>query len=240
MNKTCLVILLGIFCSGLPVTSQAMGLRSFVALPVEKGGAVIRLSFEHTEDADTDILTTSTAYGINVRQTLLFGFPYRLSPAGDNRQGDLSLLYRHIIVQGDSLSGTNRLGLLGGVVIPTDDDRDLVIQAGFVFTHFKNRHEIDIDTLYQAGLDNRPDSGRYDLSWQYRLSPTEYPEWGISQEWYSVLELNGRWREGKPITHQVTAGLQWVHQAWVLEGGIAKDLNNENELRYLLNVRFHY
>jgi len=238
MNKTYLVFVLGSSCIGFVSTTQGMGLRSFVALPVEKDGAVMRLAFEHTKDADTDSLTTSAAYGLSSKQTLLLGFPYRLSPAGNNRQGDISLLYRHSVIQDDSSSGTNRLGLLGGVVIPTD--RDLAIQTGFVFTHFNNRHEIDIDALYQAGLDDRPDNGRYDLSWQYRLSPVEYPGWGIAQEWYSILELNGRWREGRAVTHQLTTGLQWVHQTWVLEGGVAKDLNNEKELRYLLNIRFHF
>jgi hypothetical protein len=40
-----------------------MGLRSFVALPVGRGGTVIRLKFEHAQDADTDSLTTSADYG---------------------------------------------------------------------------------------------------------------------------------------------------------------------------------
>lgn len=220
-------------------SAYGMGLRSFVALPVEKEGAVIRLANEHAKDADTDTLTTNAAYGISAKQTLLLGMPYRLSPAGDNRQGDISVLYRHIVWQEDRLSGTNRLGLLSGAIVPTDNDRDAAFQAGFVFTHFKNRNEIDIDALYQIGIVNRSDSGRYDISWQYRLSPTERPDWGIAQELNSILELNCRWSEGNNIVHQVTAGLQWVHQKWVVEGGIAKDIINGHELRYILSIRFH-
>ncbi|MDF1589578.1 MAG: hypothetical protein P1P93_10590, partial [Gammaproteobacteria bacterium] len=110
----------------------------------------------------------------------------------------------------------------------------------WVYTHYKNRHEIDIDALYQAGLENRIDTGRYDISWQYRLSPNQYPDWGLSQEINSVLELNGRWEEENSITHQFTAGLQWIHQKMVIEGGIVKDLNNANEVRYLLSTRFHF
>ena len=217
-----------------------MGLRSFVALPVEKDGAVIRLTYEHAKDADTDSLNTSAAYGFSAKQTLLLGIPYRLSPAGGNRQGDVSTLYRHIIWQEDSAAGTDRLGLLGGVIVPTESDRDAAVQAGFVYTHYKKKHEIDIDALYQAGLENRTDTGRYDISWQYRLSPDQRPDWGLSQEINSVLELNGRWEEGNNITHQFTAGLQWIHQKMVIEGGIAKDLNNTNETRYLLSTRFHF
>ena len=217
-----------------------MGLRSFVALPVEKEGTVIRLAFEHAKDADTNTLTTSAAYGISNKQTLLLGMPYQLSPAGGNRQGDLSVLYRHIVWQEDSLSGTNRLGFLGGAIIPTDDERDGAAQAGFVFTHFKNRHEIDVDALYQAGSNNRSDSGRYDISWQYRLSPTERSDWGINPELNSVLELNGRWTEGNKTVHQVTVGLQHIHQKWVIDGGVAKDVINGNDLRYILSMRFHF
>lgn len=225
---------------GIVNNTHAMGLRSFVALPVEKEGAVIRLAFEHEKDTDTDTLTTSAAYGISRKQTLLLGMPYRFTPSDGNRQGDLSVLYRYIVWQEDSLSGTNRLGFLGGAIIPTGGDRDGATQAGFVFTHFKNRHEIDIDILYQAGSNNRSDSGLYDISWQYRLSPTERFDWGIGQELNSVLELNGRWSEGKKTTHQVTVGLQRIHQKWVVEGGVAKDIINGNELRYILSMRFHF
>jgi len=217
-----------------------MGLRSHVALPVEKGGAVIRLALEHAKKADTDIFTTNVAYGLSAKQALLLGSPYRISPTSGNRQGDVSVLYRHIVRQQDSFSGTDRLGLLGGVIVPTASNRDAAIQAGFVFTHFNNRHEIDIDGLYQSGQGNRADSGRYDLSWQYRLSPVERPDWGTSQELNSVVELNGRWNTGNNITHQVTLGLQWIHSKLVLEGGIAKDLNNTNETRYIVSTRFHY
>jgi len=56
-----------------------MGLRSFVALPVDKGGTVIRLKFEHAKDADADSLTTSAAYGFTGTQILLLDMPWRLS-----------------------------------------------------------------------------------------------------------------------------------------------------------------
>ena len=74
-----------------------MGLRSFVALPVDKGGTVVRLAFERVKGTDADTLTASAAYGIDVKRTLLLGIPYRLSPAGSNRYGDLTMLYRHIV-----------------------------------------------------------------------------------------------------------------------------------------------
>jgi len=229
-------------CLGLIAANPAhgMGLRSFVALPVESGGAVIRFLIEHANDANTDIFMASSAYGLSNYQTLLFTMPYRLSPGGENQLGDFSALYRHTLWQQDSFSGTTRLAFLGGAIIPTTDERDTALQAGLVITHFKGRHEIDIDALYQAGIDKRTDSGRYDISWQYRLSPSEHPDWGIASEWHSVVELNGRWQQGNKITQQITLGLQWVSQKWVIEGGLVSELNRDKDSRYILSTRFHF
>jgi hypothetical protein len=170
--------------------------------------------------------------------------PYRLSPAGNNRQGDVSVLYRQIVKQNDFHSGTGRLGLLGGAIVPTESNRNAAVQGGFVYTHFKGRHEVDVDALYQNGTADRPDAGRYDLSWQYRLLPAERPDWGIAKELNSVLELNGRWKQGANTVHQATVGLQLIDQKWVLEGGVTQDLNegknSSKELRYLLSARFHF
>lgn len=218
----------------------AMGLRSFVALPVEEGGSVLRFQNIYENDANVDLFVTSLAYGIDAKQTLLIGMPYRLKPSGDNRQGDISLLYRYMLTQDDSFSGTSRFALLGGAIIPTESERDYAAQAGFVYTYFKNRNEIDVDILYKKGIDTRLDAANYDISWQYRLSPSVRDDWGITQELNSVLELNGRWIEGSSITHQVTLGLQWIHATWVLEGGVVKDLNQAKEERLLLSVRFHF
>lgn len=200
----------------------------------------MRFAFEHSNDVDTDVLSASAAYGLSANQTILLGFPYRLSPGGAGQQGDVSVLYRHIMWQQDRLSGTSRLGLLGGAMIPTNSDRNGALQAGLVFTHFEGRHEFDFDALYRSGVENRPASSRYDISWQYRLSPEERPDWGLPPELNGVLELNGRWKEGGGTVHQITAGLQWVHQKWVIEGGVVKDLNAAHDWHYLLSTRFHF
>lgn len=219
--------------------AYSMGLRSFVALPVEEGGAVVRFSYERIPDIDISIASVSTAYGVNAKQTVLVGVPYRMSRKGADEVGDASFLYRHITWQQDGFASTKRFAFLGGAIVPTDSDRESAVQGGFVYSYFKNRHEIDVDGLYQVGMGDRNDSGRYDVSWQYRLSPKERPEWGLPAELNTVLELNGRWTEGSRMSHQVTAGLQWIHQQLVLEGGIVRDLNNVRRWHYLLSVRFH-
>jgi hypothetical protein len=212
----------------------------FVALPVEKGGSVLRFQNIYASQSEVDLFVTSFAYGIDAKQTLLLGMPYRLKPSRGERQGDISLLYRYILLQDDSFEGTSRFALLAGAIIPTASERDYAAQAGFVYTYFRDRHEIDVDIVYKKGFDARLDTGNYDLSWQYRVMPDVRDDWGITQELNTVVELNGRWIEGRKITHQATLGLQWIHADWVLEGGYIKDLNNAKEERYLLSVRVHF
>lgn len=218
----------------------AMGLRSFVALPVEKGGSLVRFAYEHEKDTNNKTLTTSAAYGLSSHQTLLLGMPYRLSNSESKRLTDVSILYRHIVWQKDSLLGTKRLALLSGAVIPSHNKRGSAVQAGFVYTYFRNKNEIDIDFLYQKALQDRLNQARYDISWQHRLYPINRPIWGFSTEINSVLELNARYKEGNKTTHQITLALQLINQAWVFEGGIAKDINNEKALIYIISARFHF
>lgn len=221
-------------------TVHGMGLRSFVALPVEQGGRVVRALVENNTDTDIDTLFLNGAYGLSGRQTLLLGLPYRLSPSGKDRTSDLSVLYRHIAWQEDHLAGTRRLGWLAGGVISVDADRAPALQAGFVTSVYRDRSEWDIDALYRLGLADRPDEARYDLSFQYRLAPAHYPDWGMGAEWVTVIELNGRWREGETMVHQVTGGLQWVRRNRVLEGGVVQDLNSPDDTRIIFGARFHF
>lgn len=237
MKIRCLAIVFG-FWQLVSVSAYGMGLRSLVALPVETDGGVIRLGIETAKT--TDIFVASAAYGVNAQQTLLVGVPYKRSSLDKDEFDDVSTLLRYSVWRRDRFSGTSRLGLLGGFILPTHSDRDWAAQAGFVFTHFKNRHEIDFDVLYRSGFSDRQDSGRYDLSWQYRISPTDRPEWGITSELNTVLELNGRWIDNLTPLNQITLGLQSVHQLLVLDGGIIRGLNKDKNLQLVLGVRFHY
>lgn len=224
----------------LPGLAGAMGIRSFVALPVDRGGWVSRFQYLNNFDTDVSTFITNVAWGLSGKDTLLFALPYRLSPSGPNRLGDFSAIYRHTLWQQDTKNSTRRLALLAGGVLATDSQRDGALQLGLVTTVFQARHGFDFDLLYRKGLGSRADDGRYDISWQYRLSPVEYPEWGFATEWYSVIELNGRWRRGHAMDHQITVGAQWVHHNWVLEGGLVQTINNNKETQVLISTRFHF
>ncbi len=224
----------------LPGMVPAMGIRSFVALPLEKGGVVTRLVEEYRPASAGNRLTLNGALGLSGRQTLFLGLPLRLTPGGENRLGDAGLLYRHTVWQRDRRSGTSRLALLGGTLLPTGAGHDTSLQAGAVATFYRRRHEWDLDLLWTAGLGAAPDQGRYDIAWQYRLWPARHPRRGTPGEWDLDLELGGRWRQGGPWVHQLTAGLQWIHRRWVLEGAWVRDLNGPRDHRFLASLRLHF
>tara|TARA_R110002072_G_scaffold299400_1_gene474830 strand:- start:732 stop:1454 length:723 start_codon:yes stop_codon:yes gene_type:complete len=238
-SKWAILLWIGLLELCFQSSALGMGLRSFVALPVEKGGTVLRGVVSHDSETNINQLTANLAYGIDHKKTLLFGVPYRLSSSDTKQLGDFSLLYRQILSQVDDPKGTRRIGLLGGAVIPTDSSRDGAFQAGTVATWFRDKNEWDIDALYQRGTGDRQDSARYDLSWQHRLIPAVYPEWGIQSEVYGVVELGGRWQKGASVVHQFTLGLQWTQGRWVLEGGVIQDLNGPDATGFLLSIRFH-
>ena len=218
-----------------------MGLRSFVALPINKGGVVTRFVVDEVPETNNDQLTTNLAYGIDGKQTFFIAAPYRISSGKGDRLGDIDLLYRNIIWQDIDSKNPTRLGLLLGAVAPTDSDRDPRASAGFVITHVNYRHEVDVDALWQQGIDDALDTLRYDLSWQYRIYPKEYPEWGLSSVVNTVLEFAGRGVEGNTVVQQITGGFQWVvTPRWVLEGGVTQDLNGPDDTNYILSTRFHF
>lgn len=218
---------------------MAMGLRTFVALPLEQGGMVFRLQDLETLNSNKNIAIANFAYGITGKQTLFFGIPYRLSPSGKNRPGDLSVLYRYTAWQKDFKDGTYRLGLLGGGLIPTTNASNGGAQGGTVTTFYKGRHELDLDALWGQGFGKSPNRTRYDVSYQFRLSPAEYPETGFSPEWWAVVEYNGRWQQNQNLIHQTTVGLQWIHATWVLEGGVIQDINGPYDTQFIVSIRIH-
>jgi len=219
-----------------------MGLRSFVALPVNKGGLVTRLVVDEIPETNNDRITANLAYGLDNKQAFFIAVPYRIADAKGDRLGDVGLLYRNLVWQNiDSGIKSSRFGILLGGVAPTDNDRDPKASAGVVYTYVNDKHEFDTDALWQQGIDDAKNALRYDLSYQYRLFPKEYPEWGLSTLVNAVVELAGRGVEGNTVVQQFTGGLQWVvTPRWVLEGGVTQDLNGPNDTNYIFSTRFHF
>jgi hypothetical protein len=125
-------------------------------------------------------------------------------------------------------------------VVPTDSDRDARLQIGGVATFYIDRTEWDIDALWVQGLGDAGNRARYDIAWQYRLSPAVYPDWGIEREWALDLELGGRWQQGNTLVHQVTVGVQSIHRRWVFEAGVVQDLNGADDTQLIVSTRVHF
>jgi hypothetical protein len=222
------------------IAAHAGGLRSLVALPLEPGGIVTRLQVVGSSSPDNMSVTGTVLYGLTTRQTLIISVPYRDLESGEDGLGYVTGLYRHTIFQHDAPGATRRIAVIGGVRVPTDSNLDPQIGAGLVATTYKRRSEWDFDVLWMEALGRSGNSARYDISWQYRLSPSEYPEWGIPTEWQSVVELGGRYSEGSEMVHQLTFGALWVHPSWVFEAGIIQDLNGPDATSFLLGIRTHF
>jgi len=220
--------------------AHAGGLRSLVALPLEPGGIVTRLQVIGSSNPDNMLVSGTVSYGLTTRQTLIFNVPYRNLERGDDGFGYVTALYRGTLYQHDEFNATRRIAVIGGLRVPTDSDLDTQITAGLVATVYKRRSEWDFDIVWMQGLGRGGNNARYDVSWQYRLTPTEYPEWGIPTEWQSVVELGGRYAEGSEMVHQLTVGVLWVHPRWVLEAGVIQDLNGPDVTSFLLGIRKHF
>ena len=220
--------------------TYAGGLRSLVALPLEPGGIVTRLQVVRASSPDNTTVTGTVLYGLTTRQTLIFSVPYRDLERGDDGFGYLTGLYRRTVYQHDEPNATRRIAVIGGLRVPTDSDLDPQISAGLVATVYRRRSEWDFDLVWMEALGRSGNNARYDVSWQYRLTPSEYPEWGIPTEWQSVIELGGRYAEGTEMVHQLTVGALWVHPSWVLETGIIQDLNGPDTTSFLLGIRKHF
>jgi len=220
--------------------AHAGGLRTLVALPLEPGGIVTRLQVVGSSNPDNMLVSASVLYGLTTRQTLIINVPYRNLQRGDDGFGYVTGLYRGTVYQYDEPGATRRIAVIGGLRVPTDSDLDTQIAAGLVATVYKQRSEWDFDIVWMQGLGRGGNNARYDVSWQYRLTPSEYPEWGIPTEWQSVVELGGRYAEGSEMVHQLTVGALWVHPSWVLEAGVIQDLNGPDVTSFLLGIRKHF
>jgi len=220
--------------------AYAGGLRSLVALPLAPGSVVARLQIVGSSTPDNLTIAGTVMYGLTTRQTLIISVPYRHLEFGNDGFGYVTGFYRGTMYQHDEPNATRRIAVIGGLRMPTDGNHDPQIAAGLVATVYRHRSEWDFDIVWMQGLGRSGNNARYDVSWQYRLTPSEYPEWGMPTEWDSVLELGGRYVEGSGMVHQLTVGALWVHPGWVLEAGIIQDLNGPEATSILVGIRSHF
>jgi hypothetical protein len=204
----------------LSMPAQATGVRSFVALPVEDGGVVVRALGGFQDDRALTTLGLSGAYGITAKDTLLVGLPLRSLAAGPDMHGPTSVLYRRTLWQRDAPEGTSRFASLVGLTVPVEGGQASQIQVGGVYTYYRDRTQWDVDAIWRPERSGMPASGRYDIAWDFRLSPAEYPDWAPVGEWHLIAELNGRYVEGIGTDNRLLAAGRYTRRSWLLEFGV--------------------
>ncbi|MCZ6657670.1 MAG: transporter [Gammaproteobacteria bacterium] len=198
---------------GLAHPVMAAPITSNTALPVAKGGFIVReqllrRSFEDdagpaNRDLEVNGLLSIVGYGVAPRLAVFAALPYldktlkvTINGQRTNRSsegfGDLKLFGRYTLLQRDAKSQTFRLGVFGGVKVPTGDDdkKDrfgrlpIPLQtgtgawdsfAGIVATYQTSDFQIDAQlSAERNGEANDFEAGneiRADLSVQYRFLP---------------------------------------------------------------------
>ena len=247
------LVLLGWVPSGL----QAAGINTNVALPVREGGYVYRTQVRFlgasddptSLDRDIDVFALQNVllYGATSRTTLFGILPY-ISRSVDFTQagarqtddtdgfGDLTFLVRQTIYARDAVQRTSRLGLLGGLEIPSGKQEFSSHSADFllgsVYTLQDGRHELDADLLYKINTEGRDlqlgSELQYDLAYEVRILPWDWPERGTPSQIYLVLEANGRtsrraFSDGTELSDSggtvvfVSPGIQYVTRRVIYE-----------------------
>jgi len=205
-------------------------------------------------------LDTSISYGIVSRLSVQADLPfYWLQPQGPGESdrvgiGDLALSLKLRILQEDlNPVDTVRVAVFGGTLLPTGTDGfggDSVDPfLGAVFTGIFGRHGLNQSLSWQfttgsvfdpvfAG-ETTADLLRFDTSYLFRLSPSEYTE--VHQPaLYAVLELNGAWETSGDLEIFLAPGILYEAQRFALEASIqipvVQRLDNRPKAAWALTI----
>ncbi len=267
--------------------AEAAGINTDVALPVHQGGFVFRgqLRYQRLANDPTALGRETTVwaaplvvvYGVTSRTTVIGALPYifessKSNPVGapveDHRRGlaDLRLLIRQTVFVRDGVQRTSRLGLLGGIEIPSGSEgfssNTTQYLLGGVYTLQHGRHELDVDNVWKLnGEADSVDAGdeyQADAAYQLRVAPWNWPESGTPAQVYGVLEANWSTRQrssagGARVADSggsllfLSPGLQLVTRQVIYEASlqipVIRDLNGsqlEPNLGASLGLRVNY
>jgi len=266
--------------TALPVSEDHVILREQVVITRASGDPTSR---EREFDARASV--TTLGYGVTSRLALFGTLPVahkHLELPGAWRAssglGDVRVFARYTILQQDKPGETFRIAPFAGVELPTGEHRERdslgllppSVQpgsgswdpfGGIVTTYATTAWQFDAVASYQAntGRDGREDGdvARADLSFQYRLLPTQ-----ITAETeafvFGVLEANLIWEERGRVdgavnpdsggtTLFIAPGLQYAAKTFIADAAIqiplAQDLNGnalETDFIGRVSVRFNF
>jgi hypothetical protein len=197
---------------------------------------------------------------------------------GDSGIGDFTLLGRYTVWQDDQPGRTLRIAPFAAVEMPTgaDDETDSLGRLpqplqlgsgswdpsiGLVLTSQTLSRQIDVSLSYKFNTEANNfefgDVGRFDISYQYRVWPTQLSA-GLPAFLYGVLESNLVWQDKNEIggvednnsggvTWHLAPGIQYVTKRtvaeFVVQVPIVQDLHGsglENDLQATMSFRMNF
>lgn len=252
------VMLIGMCAPG--VLAQAP-LNANVALQPPKGILIFEQKFRFDvgelpgeRDAERIRLATTLVYGLTDSVTAIIGVPLVNLEADDpnmNEFGvdDIRAMVKIRLHRNDfGPVRTSRFDLLTGVELPSGDDpftSDSVDPLlGGVYTLVVDRHAFHVDALWRFSTGDGPrgdDSLFYNLSYVFRLSPSEYGE-GANSSVFGVFELNGRADANGDQELVLAPGLAHANSKWAagvnVNIPVYQDIDNRFERRIGIGLTF--
>jgi len=248
--------------------SHAIPINTNVALPVAKNHTVFRIQnkikkINGADESHTVIL--AIAHGLTEKDVLIFSIPQLVT--GSNKGfGDTTFLVRHTVYKYDAPLLTSRVGVMGGIKLPTGKDQITTESTdwriGAVYTLQSDRHEIDTSILYaintEAEGSENGDILFHDVAYQLRLYPWTLPDVGVPSQFNFVIEANGEIIQKNEINGIkddnsggyklfASAGFQWVEIYWIAEvlfqTPLVQDLNGvqlNEKYRAIAGIRFQF
>ncbi len=246
MKKTFSFLVL-IFLMSHSENLTAVPINSDVALTPAEGVSIIRsqVRFTHAERVSGKVrkqnvlaMPTVYVYGLKENLALFATLPVlyqeltEQTATGEDkifRSGfaDMTFLAKYRIYQKDEFLKTTRIALIGGLETPTGKDRfssdsfDPIF--GGVYTHQTDQGEFDADLIYKWNTGSGTqsfDTLRYDLAYQHRVWPLQYPEKGVPALFNIVAEVNGLYTTQGSNMVFLSPGVQFVTKRWILESSI--------------------
>jgi len=207
---------------------------------------------------------TQFSYGVTAELAFRFDLPvtYRNETAGNSGDaddefgiGDSQILAKYRIWKNDTAAtDTQRIALLGGLVIPGTDDAFAMDSSndsfnpilGIVYSQVTGRHGVNADLLFEFDTDwgdggdtETVNTLRYDASYLFRIAPEAYTE-GTKGAWYVVAEMNGWYETNGDNQIFLSPGVMFEAKRITLDASIMipvwQDLDHRAEMDIVLAI----
>jgi hypothetical protein len=168
--------------------------------------------------------------------------------------GDLALTAKWRVWQHDTgPTDTRRVSLIGGLQIPggTEMYMDSSGDAwnpmlGAVFSIVEGRHGGNASAIYELDTGTGADTLRYDLSYLFRLAPSQFDMTTSHGAWYAIAELNGLYETNGNNELFFAPGLMYEATWWTVDATlilpVVRDVSDrpKSEIAFGVGLRVNF